>query len=162
MDNTSLINLKVNLTLLHFLNSLCYIHCDSATLRVRHQTTRTKETTQRTDLTHARRHSDDNIYISPTSLNLFNVFVKTCVISTGCLSSFFLIGRTETKDANSLTSSVGKRDNATYHLVSLTRVNTKANININRSVKLSCSDILNQLRCLVQSINLPCFNLLSY
>ena len=35
MNDTALINLKVNLTLLNFLNSLSYIHSYSTTLRIR-------------------------------------------------------------------------------------------------------------------------------
>src|SRR5574344_880076 len=106
MDNTSLINLKVNLTLFNFLNCLSNIHSYSATLRVRHQTARTENTTQRTDLTHARRHSDDNINICPTTLNLLNIFVETYVVSTCFLSSSFLIRSTESEHASNLTGTV--------------------------------------------------------
>src|SRR5574344_2349849 len=124
MDNTSLINLKVNLTLLNFLYCLSNIHSYSATLRVRHQTTRTEYTTQRTNLTHTRRHCDDDINICPTTLNLLNVFVKTYIISACFLSSSFLIRSTECEHTSNLACSVWQSNNATNHLVSLTWINT--------------------------------------
>ena len=162
MNDTSLINLEVNLTLLNLLNSLSDIHCHSTTLRVRHQTTGTEETAQRTNLTHARRHSDDDIDISPATFDLLNILIETSIVSTSCLSSLFLIWCTQSKHANCLTSSVRQRHHAANHLVSLTGINAQANIHIYRSIKLCCRDLLYELCSLFQCVCLPCFNLLSY
>ena len=162
MDNTSLINLKVYLTLLYILYCLCNIHSHSTALRVRHQATGTEYTTQRTYLTHARRHGDDDIYICPSTFDFLDIFIKTNIISTCLFGSCLLIRGTESQHARNLTCSVRKRYHATHHLVSLTRVYTQTYVHIYRSVKLSSGNFLHQFGSLLQCVDLPCFNLLSY
>ena len=77
MNNTALVNLKVDFALFYFSYSFSNIHSYSATLGVRHQSTRTEHTTECTNLTHDGRHSDNHINISPSTFDLFNIFVKT-------------------------------------------------------------------------------------
>ena len=130
MYDTCLINLKVNLTLFYLTDSFLNVHGNSTTLRVRHQATRTEHTTQRTNLTHDGRHSDDNINISPTTFNFLDIFVETYIVSTGSLSSFLLVRSAEAEHADSLTRTIWKRNHATNHLVCLARIYTEAYVDI--------------------------------
>lgn len=65
-----------------------------------------ENTTQRTNLTHARWHCDDDINICPTTLNLLNILVETYVVSACFLSSSFLIRSTECEHTSNLTGTV--------------------------------------------------------
>ena len=108
MNDTTLVNLEVNLTLLNLLNSLGYVHSNGARLGVRHKTTRTEDTAERAKLTHASRLGDDNINVGPTFLDLLDVLIKTYIVSTCCLSSCLLVGGTESEHANNFTSAIGQ------------------------------------------------------
>ena len=130
MNNTGLVYLKVNLTLLNLTDSLGNIHGYSTTLGVRHKTTWTQHTTESTNLTHDGGHGDDDINISPSTLNLIDIFVKTYIVCTCCLSFSLLVRSTETEHANLLSSTIREGNNAANHLVSLTRVYTETNIDI--------------------------------
>ena len=162
MHDTSLVDLEVNLTLLHFTDSLGYIHSYSSTLGVWHQATRTEHTTQRTNLTHDGGHRDDDVDISPTTLNLLDVLIETYIVSTCFLSSSFSIWCAEAEHASHFTRSVGQRHDATNHLVCLSGVNAQTHIDINRSVKLGGGNLLHQGSSFFQGVCLPCFNLISY
>ena len=159
MYDTRLIYLKVNLTLLNFLNSLSNIHSYSTTLGVRHQATGTQYTTEGTNLTHDRGHSDDNINICPSTLDLLNIFIETNIVSTCFFSSSLLVRSTECEHTYYLTGTIGKRYYTTNHLICLTGVNAQTYVNINRSVKLGSSDFLHQACSLFQGVYLTFFNL---
>src|SRR3712207_8347715 len=95
MNDTAFINFKVDFTLFYFSHSFSNIHSHSTTLRIRHQSTRTEHTTERTNFTHDRWHSNNHIDISPSTFDLFNIFVKTNIVSTSFFCSSFSIRCTE-------------------------------------------------------------------
>ena len=162
MNDTSLIDLEINLTLLDLLDGGSNIHGNSTTLGVRHQTTGTEDAAQRTNLTHAGRHRDDHIDIRPSTLNFLNILIETYIISTSLLCSCLLIGGAKTKHARYLSSTIGKRNYTAYHLVGLARIYAETYINVEGSIKLDLGHILDQLSCLIQSVCLPCFNLVGH
>src|SRR3712207_8204966 len=59
---------------------------------------------QRSKFTHARRHSDNHVNISPTALDLFDIFIKTNIISACFFSGSLLIRSTESENSCNLTS----------------------------------------------------------
>ena len=108
MDNTCLVYLEVNLTLLHLTDSLGHIHGHSTALGVGHQATRTEDTTQRTNLAHDGGHGDDDIHVGPSTLNLLDVFIQTHIVGTSLLGSSLSIGCTEAQYTGNLTGTVGQ------------------------------------------------------
>ena len=159
MQDTELIHLEVNLTLLYFLNCLGYVHRYCTALGVRHQTTRTEDTAEGTDLTHDLRHSDDDVNISPTTFDFLDVLIQAYIVCT--FGSSLLVSRTECEYANDLTRSVGQAYHATNHLIGLTGVNAQTNVDIYRSVKLCSCDLFYQCGSFRDCIDFTCFNLLS-
>ena len=91
----------------------------------------TQNTAKRTKFTHEGRLGDDDINVSPTTLDLLDVLLKTYIVSTSLLGSCLLIRSAESKNSGNLTCTVRKRYDATDHLVGLTGINTKTNINVN-------------------------------
>ena len=160
MNDTVFVNLEVDLTLLNLFYGLCNIvgHCTA--LGVRHKATGTEDTTESTDLTHDSRLCDYDVNISPATLDLLDVFVKTHVICSGCLCSCFSIGVAEHKHFHLLAGSVRQGYHAANHLVGFAGIHTKANVNVKRCVKLGKSYLLYQGCCLFKSIGFPSFNLL--
>ena len=162
MDDTGLVDLEINLTLLDFLHSLSNIHSHSATLWVRHQSARSENTSERTNLAHARRHSDNHIHISPAALDLVDIFLEAHVVGTSLLGSSLLVGSAKTEYAHYLASATWQRHHAANHLVGLTGVDTQTNVDVDRSLELGGGDFLHQLGCFLQCVGLPCFNLIGY
>ena len=162
MHNTGLIDLEVNLTLLHLADSLGNIHCHSTALGVGHQATRTEHTTEGTDFTHDGRHRDDHINIGPATFDFLDIFVETYIVSASFLSGSFLIGSAEAEHTHRLTSTIGKRNNATNHLVGLTGVYAQTHIDIEGSVKLGGGNFFHQAASFCKRISLSCFNLTGY
>src|SRR5574344_1875466 len=106
MNDTALVNLKVNLTLLNFSYSFSNIHCHSATFWIWHQTARAEHSTKSTNFSHDIWHSDDYINICPSTFDLVDIFVKTNIISSSFLCSSFSIWCTENQNTYLFTSSV--------------------------------------------------------
>ena len=106
--NTEFVNLEVDLTLLHFLDSLSHVHGNSTGLGVRHQAARTEDTTEGTDFAHDSRHGDDHIHVSPATFDLIDIFIQTNIIGSGLFSRSFLVCSTQCKNTHLLTCSVGQ------------------------------------------------------
>src|ERR1700743_2112975 len=106
MDNTGLVNLEVNFTTFNLGYSFTNFWCYCTRFRVRHQVTRTENTTQTTSLSHNAWHSYDNINISPSTFNFGYIIVQTYVICTCVFSFLFLIRSTKHQYSYSFTGSV--------------------------------------------------------
>ena len=162
MYDTGLVDLEVDLTRLHFANSLGNVHRYRTALGVRHETTGTQHTAESTDLTHDSGHRDDHVDVGPAALNFVDIFVETYIVCAGFLSSCLLIGSAEAKHAYRLTGTVRKGNDAAYHLVGLTGVNAETNVDIQRSVELGRGDFFHQSASFCKRISLTCFNLSGY
>ena len=73
VNDTVLVNLEVDFTLLHFLNGLGNIIGHSTALGVRHEATGTENTAEGTDLTHNSGLGDDDVNVSPTAFD-FSIY----------------------------------------------------------------------------------------
>src|SRR3569833_146298 len=158
MDDTGFVNLEVDLTTFYLGNRFTYICSNGARFRVWHQVARTENTTQTTYLSHYTWHSYDNINISPSAFNLGNIVVQPNKIRTCVLSFLFLIRSTKHQYTYSFAGSVRKGSNTANHLIGLARINTQANIDIYRSIKLGSGNILYQCRCILQRVSLVSLN----
>ena len=146
MDDPRLVDLEVDLTRLHFLDSSSDVVSYRTALRVWHKATRTEYTTQSPDLTHDSRHGDDDVDISPATADLLDVLIEADIVSTSSLGFSFLIRSTERKHTYLLPRTVGEGNDATNHLICLARIDAEANIHINRSIELGIGDFLYQHR----------------
>ena len=153
MDDTELIDLEVDLTGLGFLDSLADFHRDGAGLGVGHQATGTEDATKSTNLGHAAGHGDDDIDVSPTTLNLGDILIKTVVVGTGGFGLFLLVGGAEHEDADGLTRAVRQGHAAANHLVGLAGVNTQTHIDIDGRVELREGDFLHNADSLFERIH---------
>ena len=146
MDDPRLIDLEVDLTRLNFLDSSSDVVSDRTALRVWHQATRTEHTTQSTDLTHDSGHGDDDVDVRPATADLLDVFIEADIVSASSLSFGFLVRGAECKHTYLLPRTVREGNDATNHLICLARIDTEANVYINRSIELGIGDFLYQRR----------------
>ena len=146
MYDTRLVYLEVDLTRLHFLDSSSDVIGHRTALRVRHEATRTEDTTEGTDLTHDSGHGDDDIDFGPATTDLLDIFIETDVVCASSLSFGFLVRSTECKHAHLLTRTMREGDDATNHLICLARIDAETNVYIHRCVELGVGDFLDQSR----------------
>src|SRR5664279_2958070 len=124
MNDSGFINLEINLTLLHFFNSLTNFHSNSSTFGVRHQSAWTEYSTKLTDLSHNRWHGYNNIHICPTAFDLVNKIVKTNEIGSGFSCFTLLVGGTENENTCLFSCSVREGNNAANHLIGFSWIYT--------------------------------------
>ena len=148
VNDTVLVNLEVDLTLLNLLDSLGYVDGHSAALGVRHEATRTEYTAEGTDLTHDSGLGDDDINVGPSALDFLNILIEANIVGSGGLGGCLCVRVAEHEHAHLLAGTIGECYHATYHLVSLTGVYAETYIHVERSIKLGEGYLLYKLHSL--------------
>src|SRR5690554_2695361 len=103
MDDTCFINLEINLTTLDIGHSFTDIRRHCTSFWVRHQVTRAQYAPQPSDLCHYTWHGNNDINVSPSSLNLADIIIQSHVVRTGSSGFFLLIRSTKYQNPNGFT-----------------------------------------------------------
>ena len=119
----------------HFLDRLGRIIRDSSRFRVWHQSTRTKNFSELTDLGHGCRRRYGNVEILETFLNFLNQVHEPDVFSAGFFRSFCRSAFGENENPNVFAASVWQGAGASNHLIGLFRIDTEPERNGHRLIK---------------------------
>ena len=107
-----------------------------------------------TALAHEVRGGDGGVEVGPAAGDLFDQVIGTNEVGAGRDCSLSLVARCEDEDAGDLTGAVRQVDGAADHLVSLTRVYTQAESNLNGGVELGRVGVLGERHCLERRVEL--------
>lgn len=128
------------------------VHGHRTRFGVRHETARTEDPADATDLGHDLRHGDADVEVGPTALYLVDEFVEADEIGAGVFSFLFLVGSDEGEYALGLTGAVGQGDRTPQGLVGLPRVDAQADVHVDRSVEFGEVDLFHEGHCLFERI----------
>ena len=153
MSNTVTVSAILHTTALELLDSLSNVRGDGAELRVRHQTAGAENLAQTTDLAHLVRSSNSSVEVELASLDLSSQLVGTDDVSTSLTSSVGCSALGENSNTDSLTRAVRQGDRATQLLISLTGVDTQAEVSLDGLIELGSGDFLHHCKRLKRSVD---------
>jgi hypothetical protein len=154
VNDARLFDAELDLTGLGLFDRLAHVHRDGADFRIRHQTTRTKHTTQTTYLSHHVGRRDDRVEVHESFLDLLHQVIRADNVRTSCLGLCGLVTLSEHQHTLGLTKAVWQHDRATDHLVRVTRVDAQAHGEIHRFVELRKARRLEQFTRLSDGVQL--------
>jgi hypothetical protein len=131
----------------------------SANLRIRHQTTRAEDLTQRANDAHGVRRGDAQVEIDVASLDLFSQIVETDDVCACSLGFFSLGALAEHSHANALAGTGRQHNGATHNLVRLLGIHAEVDRHINRFVELGGRKFLDQRQRVSHGIEFVAVNL---
>ena len=137
MDDVGSVETVFDLTGLQFLNGLRNVRRDRAGLRVRHETLRTKDTTDAADDTHHIRGRNDSVEVEEVFfLDLLDKIFSADEIGTG-FGRFRRFGvASKDEDTDLFARTVRQNDRTTDLLVGVTGVNTQTDVELNGFIEL--------------------------
>ena len=146
MDDVLLVQAVLDLTGFGIGNSLANVGGNGASLRVRHQTTRSEDLTQAANAAHHIRGGNQNVEVQVAALDLGDQIIIANFLSTSSLSSLSSVALADSNNANVFASAVGQNNSAADLLISMAAVNAKADMQLNGLVELGLSGLAAQLQ----------------
>ena len=148
MDNVCLVKSVLNLTSFDILDCFCNVHCYCTSLRVRHETFRSKYSSETSNNTHHIWCSYNYVEFEPVLvLDLWNELVSTYEICSSSFSFLSFSVFSKYKDTNLFTCSVWQYNCSTNLLVSVTSVTTCSDMSLDCLIKFCYCSFFNQCYC---------------
>ena len=142
MNDTEFVDFEVDFTGFHFRYSFAHFHGNRACFGVRHQTARTQNASERSDLGHYVGGRDNDVHIGPTAFDLFDVFVQSNIISAGLFCLVLLVGSAKHQNTHLFSSTMRQGNDTPHHLVGFARVNPEAHVQVDGSIEFRKGDLL--------------------
>src|SRR5690606_20021807 len=137
MDNSELIDLKVNFPGLYFPNRFSYVQGNGSGFWIWHQASGTQYPTQPAYLCHDVGHGDDDVNIGPPAFDLGDIVVQSDIIGTGLPGFFLLVGRTKYQYLYLLARPVRQSHHTPDHLIRFAGIHTQTDVQVHGSVKFT-------------------------
>src|ERR1051326_6751761 len=144
MQQRRLIDPEFNTPSLHLANGFRQIESDCSSFRTGHKTARPKLFTESTDLAHHIGCSNCHVKAKPVFFNPLDQIVQTYKIRTGCLRFEYFLSLGKNQDLYLFTGTSRQHSYATYHLVSVTRIDAKPHMDFKRWIEFDVIHFLEE------------------
>lgn len=152
MSNTITVSTILHAAALELLDRLSNVRGDGAELRVRHQTAGAEDLAQTANLAHLIRGSNGSVEVELASLDLSSQLVGANDVSASLTSGVSCSALSEDGNTDGLTRAIRQGDRTTQLLISLTGIDTQAEVSLDGLIELGGCDLLHHCKRLKRSV----------